>query len=76
MRSLSILFNWIFNQAFVVTFVTFLHTLDTKGTGLVSLTALESTPIAVNVTAIFLPLKLKIVSSGFNCKGYVLSYSY
>ena len=76
MWSLSILFNWIFNQAPVVTYVTFLNILNLKGAGLLSLAALESRSSAFDVIAIFLPLKLKIISFGFNGKGYEISCCY
>ena len=52
-----------------MTFVTSPHMLNMKHAGIVSLAALESRIIPVNVYAIFLPLELKVISRGFNCEG-------
>ena len=59
-----------------MTYVTFLNILNPEGAGLLSLAALESRSSAFNVIAIFLPLKLKIISCGFNGKGYGISCCY
>ena len=76
MCSLAIYFNWIFYKAFVVTLVTFLHSVNVKGAGVGVMDTLESRLIPINVYAIFLPLELKVVSSGFNSKGCVNSSHY
>ena len=69
----SSLFNWIFYETFVVTFVTFLHTFNMKSAGFVCLVALEPRLSTVNVLAIFLPLELKVVSVCFNSKFNICS---
>ena len=72
----STLFNWILHKTSVVTFITFLHTLNPKGAGAVSLARRQPRIIAVNFCTVFLPLKLKIISCGFNIEGYVCSSRY
>ena len=69
MCSLAIYFNWILHKTFVMTFITFLHSINVKGAGVVSVITLEPKLIADNLLAIFLPLELKVVSCGFNSKG-------
>ena len=67
----STLFNWILHKTSVVTFVNFLHTLNSKGAGAFSQTEREPRVIAVNVCTFSLPLKPKIISCGFNIESCV-----
>ena len=50
--------------------------LNSKGAGAVSLAGRKPRVITVNVGTIFLPLKLKVISFGFNIEGYVCSRRY
>ena len=73
---LFLLFNWILYQASVVTFVIFLCVLNTKCASVCTYAEIEPRLIANNVSLIFLPLELKIISCGFNSEGCICSSSY
>ena len=59
-----------------MTFVTFLHMVNTKRASVFSLADFEPRLMVNNISLIFLPLELKVISSCFNLEGYICSSRY
>ena len=76
MWSLSTYFNWTPHNTSVVTLITFFCVLNMESTGIPSSITTKLRSITLNVYAIFLPLKMKVITYSFNSEDSVCSSGY